>query len=100
MMTSEEAMETVPDYEEPENRRGCLYTLLVGGILMTLPLYCSGVLLIAMHQEPTPTATPTLNASAILHLVTPTTTGTPTYPPTLTPTPSRTPYIPKMSPTH
>jgi hypothetical protein len=87
-----ELMET-SIYEEPDHRRGCLTTLLLGGILMTLPLYCGGVMLIAIHQDPTPTATPTPNPSTFLHLVTPTHTGTPTLPPTSTPTPSRTPFL-------
>jgi hypothetical protein len=100
MMTNEETMETVPDYEEPDNHRNCLYTLLVGGILMTLPLYCSGILLITTHQEPTASATPSPYPSTVLRLVTPTQTGTPTFAPTLTPTPSRTPYIPRMTTTH
>jgi hypothetical protein len=90
-------MQTKADYEEPDVRHSCLYTLLIGGLLMTLPLYCGGVILIAIHQDATRTATPTMS-SAILHLVTPTQTGTATLPPTFTPTPSHTPYIPRMTP--
>jgi hypothetical protein len=100
MMQLEGPMETVPDYEEPDHRRSCLSTILIGGILMTIPLYCSGVILISMHQDPTPSVTPMSNPASVLHLVTPTRTSTATYPPTLTPTPSRTPYIPPNTPSH
>jgi hypothetical protein len=99
MISSGEHMLT-SNYEEPENRRGCITTLLFGGILMTLPLYCGGVMLIAMHQDPTPSMTPTSDPSTYLRLVTPTYTGTPTLLPTTTPTASRTPFIPQVTPSH
>ena len=88
---------TVEEQEEDKDRSyrsGILHTVLIGIFLATLPCYCSGAMLIAFHQEPSVTPTPTMASSITATLWEPSPTYTDTFAPTLSPTPSDTPFAP------
>ena len=64
-----------------------IYALLIGAILITLPCYCTGVILLVLAPAmPTPQLPPTWTPI-------PTLTPTPSIQPTLTPLPTFTPAI-------
>lgn len=92
--------ETLPTEEaarSEDHRAGLLYTILIGAIVATLPCYCTGAMLIAFHQDSTPTPAPSALPEATATLWRPSPTATHTYAPTFTPTATNTPYIPSKT---